>query len=148
MTLALAFRSTLFAATLLSCAAPEHVTPEPIEVLPPLPVEGASVDTAYWLHRYLGLIPHVNATALLDADLPNEVGFVVAFNRGSPPEDFGKAGLGTLLSYTLSLYAAFGGRSDTDSLVVFSTTGHVLAWLPIEFDSTIATGNVFVVHRD
>ena len=148
MKLAPAFRSTFLAATLLSCAAPEHVPPETMEALPPLPVEDASIDTVYWLHRYLGLIPHVNATALLDADLPSDVGFVVAFNRGSPPEDFGAAGLGTLLSYTLSLYAAFGGRSDTDSLVVFSTTGRVLAWLPVEFDSTIATGNVFVVHRD
>ena len=89
MKLAPAFRGTFLAATLLSCAAPEHVPPETMEALPPLPVEDSSIDTGYWLHRYLGLIPHVNATALLDADLPSDVGFVVAFNRGSPPEDFG-----------------------------------------------------------
>jgi hypothetical protein len=139
---------TLLAATLLSCAAPEHVSPAPIDVLPPLPVEDASINTTYWLHRGLDFVPRVTASALYDARLPDEVGFVVAFNRGSHPEDFGAAGLGMLLSWTLWLHGASGGRADTNSLVVFSTTGRLLAWLPIEFVSTSATGNVLVLPRD
>ncbi|HEX5011653.1 MAG TPA: hypothetical protein VFY71_14765 [Planctomycetota bacterium] len=104
------------------------------------------VDLAFWSHLYLGIVPHFTATQLYNAPLPDEVDRIVAFNRGTLPDEFLSAGLSPDLAQVCFVMSIMDQR--VDFLLLLSKDNRILSWLPIQFDSTVATGNVLVVKCD
>jgi hypothetical protein len=131
----------------LGCTAPEPTPAEPAhdEADGCDAIANDPVRTMFWAHVGLGIVPELSATSLLNADVPDDVAYVVAINRGADPAQLVAAGIPLAVSVT-AIGMSFANQ-DSDSLLLYASDWQILSWLPIRFHATSATGPVYVVKK-